>query len=116
MAQTLSYQSRPTNRPPRNGRAASCLGLLIGLQIATNGILVARAAADRSWGALYIMLVVGPIANGLIMLVSLALIPLVRHLSRGAVVKPYVFTALLGPIAGIVMDGAIIMGIGLHGC
>ena len=59
---------------------------------------------------------IGPITNGVMALLAICLIPLVRRLARGASIAPYVVAGVLGPIAAILVDGALILSMDLHGC
>jgi len=111
MTQPLDYRSPPPAdlRPPRPLFTASSVALH-GLVV-----LVAAAAEDRSWGALGIMILYGPIANGVLMLASLACTPLARRFS-GASATFHVLTSILLPIGAAMVDGVIIFGMDLHGC
>ena len=120
MTQPLDYRSPPPAdlRPPRPLFTASSValhGLVVLGVLALNAVLVAAAAEDRSWGALGIMILYGPIANGVLMLASLACTPLARRFS-GASATFHVLTSILLPIGAAMVDGVIIFGMDLHGC
>src|SRR5690242_15908656 len=71
--QPLSYESPGTARPSLGkGRVWACIAGVAAVIIAVNAFLLVQAAADRSWGALYIMLITGPMTNGVLVLLSLA--------------------------------------------
>ena len=114
---TLAYESRGVvNRRPPNKRTALCTGIAVAVVVAANVYLVSVAAVDRSWGALQIMIMVGPITNAVGMVLSLAMTPVVRHISQGAAVFPYVIAAIAVPIISIFVDAGCILSMGLHGC
>jgi hypothetical protein len=116
---TLEYQSPSTTRPPSLRRVWITGGISAALILAVNTGLVSMAASDRSWGALGIMIMVGPITNGVMLIVSLLFTPVVKRVSygaRGATIMPYVMIGILLPIALIFVDGAIIGSMDLHGC
>ena len=118
----LSYQSpgvvnqSRVNRPPANRQTAACVGVVAFLTIALNTVLLSSAASDRSWRALYIMLLAGPVANLVLLVFSLALTPLVRRVSGGAAVGPYLLAGTLIPLSAIALDTACILSMDLHGC
>jgi hypothetical protein len=84
--------------------------------VGANAGLVREAAADRSWGTLAIVIMVGPIANGVIVLVTIASSFLLRWLAGGASVALYLYAGVLLPLAAILVDAVCILCIGLHGC
>ena len=112
--QVLDY--RTPARPQSIRVVWIAVAIAAGITVAVNALLLWTAAADASWGAFGIMMLIGPIANGVLALASLPFIPLVRKLSGGAPTSPYVLTGLLGPVAAVVFDAACILGMPLHGC
>jgi hypothetical protein len=84
--------------------------------LAANGLLLAIAASDRSWGALGIGIMVGPITNGVLLLLSLACIPIVKSGAAGASIGPYVAASIGLPLLAVPIDFFIIGSMGLHGC
>lgn len=91
--------------------AWSILGVLL---LVVNGFVLAVAAEDRSWGALGMAICVGPIANGVLALVSLCATPWMKS----AAGSPWAHVAFsLGvPAAAIAGDFLLIMTMDLHGC
>ena len=107
------------NRPRR--RANPSLVTLASLVVAivvigTNAWLVRVAALDRSWGALCILIMVGPITNGVIALVTFLSSFLLRWLAGGASVAIYIYAGVLLPVVAILVDAACIFCMDLHGC
>ncbi len=90
--------------------------LAVGIAIAVNALLILVANANRSWTALGIAIIFGPIMNGILIVVSLAFVPVVRRLGGGASVSLYVLAGILVPIAATVVDAACIMSMKLQGC
>ena len=62
------------------------------------------------------MIMIGPLVNAAIAVVSMAMFPLVRRVSLGAIVLPYVVTSIVIPMAAIVFDAICILRMHLHGC
>jgi hypothetical protein len=115
--QTLDRRSQLSDRGQPNKRSVTVAALVAAtIALVVNTGLVLVAAADRSWGALGILIMVGPITNGVMALASLAFIPLVRRLAAGAPIGPYVLTGTLLPIGAIIVDGICILSMELHGC
>jgi len=119
---TLDYLS-PAQTPPTTGdrdirpltfRAVLFALPILAIVLVVNYSLVGLAADDKSWSALKIMIMTGPIANAAICPVSFALTPLVLRYSGGSLV-PHVL-ASLSPVAAIFVDGLFILSMGLHGC
>jgi hypothetical protein len=84
--------------------------------IGTNAWLVREAALDRSWGALGILIMIGPITNGVIALATFASSFLLRWFAGGASVALYLYAGMLLPLAAILVDATCILCMGLHGC
>ncbi|MDB5330237.1 MAG: hypothetical protein JWP03_1388 [Phycisphaerales bacterium] len=115
--QPLEYQSSRTHDFAL--AKARIAWWIFGVAIAVVGAnfwLVYPAAADRSWGAINVLLFKGPTTNLCILVTSLVLTPVVRHYSRGAAVMPYVLTCVFAPIAAVVFDSIYILSMNLHGC
>ncbi len=112
-------QFDPDNRPRRlaNPSLVTLASLVVAVVvIGTNAWLVRVAALDRSWGALGILIMVGPITNGVIALVTVVSSFLLRWLAGGASVAIYICAGVLLPVAAIVVDAACILCMDLHGC
>ena len=82
--------------------------------VLANFVLVTEAATDKSWGALQIMILIGPITNGVLCAVSFAFTPLVKRFTGGALTL-HILASLL-PLAAIFADGLLIFLMDLHGC
>ena len=108
----LSYQTPGASKPPG---IPGCAIALLAVDIAVNTWLLIIAGEDRSWGALQILFFIGPLANFLAISLSLALVPVVRRISRESV-GLYTLLAFLVPTFAIGADAAIIMMMGVHGC
>jgi hypothetical protein len=115
MSQPLDYQS-PLAATPRKSRVRAATLIVVGAVLAVNGVLLAVAAYDGSWGALGIAILIGPIANGLLLLVSLLCLPMVKAAAAGGSIGGYVAAAVCLPLAAVPIDFAIIGSMNLHGC
>ena len=62
------------------------------------------------------MLMIGPIINVVLALLSLPFIPLVKRASHGASVGLYVLAGVAFPLVAIIVDGVFIGSMNLHGC
>jgi hypothetical protein len=81
-----------------------------------NAVILGIAWQDRSWGALWIELLAGPIMNGILAVISLAVTPVLRRLFTPFATGWHILFSLLLPAAAIVLDGVAISNMGLHGC
>lgn len=117
MPQVLAYSSQPSTPHPAANRAIYIsAGIVLAVTLLANAFLVQRAAADRSWIALGILGIYGPATNAAICVLSLILIPFIRRISTGASIFVYALTAILAPLAAILVDTLCILSMGLHGC
>src|SRR4051812_12099410 len=115
--QILEYRSPLSDRARPNSRRVTAAALVAAaIVLVVNAGLIMAAAADRSWGAMGIMVGTGPVINGIMALASLAIISLVRRLAPGASITPYVLTGTLLPIVAVFVDGICIFSMDLHGC
>jgi hypothetical protein len=114
--QVLDYRSPLAKRPSANRPVYVAAGIAAAVALIVNAVLVSWAASDRSWGALGIMIMIGPITNGVLAFLSLPFIPLVRRVSGGASVVPYVLAGVLIPVGAVIVDAACILSMDLHGC
>jgi|GEM_PF-2899671 len=108
----LSYQTPGTSKPPR---IPGCVVALLTVEIMINAALLLYAASDRSWGAFGVMIFFGPLTNFIAIAVSLALIPIVRRISRESLAL-YTLLAFVVPTLAIFADWIVIPMMGLHGC
>lgn len=74
------------------------------------------ATADRSWGALAIGILWGPIANLVLAIISLACASEVKQGAEGAAIWPYVLASIGVPASAAFLDLVVIGSMGLHGC
>jgi hypothetical protein len=61
-------------------------------------------------------MIFAPALNGVLLIVSLACIPIVRHLAAGAPVWPYVLSGIVTPIACTVVVTGYILSMDLGVC
>jgi hypothetical protein len=106
----------PLAERSRGRRVRLAAILVTGVVLAVNAGLLATAVGDRSWTALNIAILSGPITNGVLLLLGLLGIPLVKSGAAGAPVRSYVITAVGLPLAAIPADFLLIFSMGLHGC
>ncbi len=112
--QTLEYRSLPkAGRARRRGLGAALF--LAGVVVAVNAALLAAAAADGSWGALRIGILVGPVANAALALVALACTPLLKGGRAGTSAVPHVVLSILLPLAATMVDLLVIFSMDLRG-
>lgn len=109
----LDNRPRQGANPTLVNLAALVVAIVV---IGTNAWLVRVAALDRSWGALGVLIMVGPITNGVIALLTLVSSFLLRRFAGGASVAIYLCAGVLLPVAAIVVDAACILCMNLHGC
>lgn len=101
-----------TERVARRSLAIAILG---GVVVCANVPLLVIAAEDRSWGALWIALFLGPAVNLALALVSLACTPWMKRLT-GVRTRFHALASFLVPAAMAVADFFLIGMMGLHGC
>ena len=90
-------------------------GIFLSLLLVANGIVLSIAAEDRSWGALGMAIVVGPITNGCLALLSLLFTPWIRQLTDSSPRVHAVFS-VAAPAVAIVADLVLIGAMDLRGC
>ena len=113
----LQYDLENRPRKRSNPSLVTLASLVVAVVvIGTNIWLVRVAALDHSWGALAILIMVGPITNGVIALVTLLSSFLLRWLAGGASVALYIYAGVLLPAAAILVDAACILCMDVHGC
>jgi hypothetical protein len=111
----LDYQSTPTlhYRQRQTVRVATFAVVLT--TIVVNGIMLScTLASGDGYLAMAVAFFVGPVANGLILLIALASIPAVRHASRTSVAL-YGWSSLIAPLAATLIDYVVIVWVPLHG-
>ncbi|QIF02138.1 hypothetical protein [Roseimicrobium sp. ORNL1] len=85
------------------------------LVILVNLVILCLAWADRSWGAFFMAVVWGPIANGVLLLVGLLATVFRKRMGwRTSMIRGLPMALL--PIFAISLDVWIIMNMGLSGC
>ena len=108
--QSLDYRATLSDRgQPNKRRVTTAAWVAAGIAVIVNGGVLLWAAETTGSGALVIMIMLGPVANAAMALVSLGFIPLVRRLAAGAPIAPYVLTGTLVPTSAIVVDGICII-------
>ncbi len=113
----LEYHSPLAPGRPANIRLVRTATLVVYLiTIFVNGLLLAWAASDMSWGAFGIMIAIGPITNAALVVGSLIAMPILQRFTHGAALISFVLSGIFAPIAAIVVDGACIMMMHLRGC
>jgi hypothetical protein len=108
--QTLDYRSPLSDSgQPYKRRVTTAALVATGIAVTVNAGLLVWAAGTTAWGALSIMIMIGPSTNAVMALVSLGFIPLLRRRVAGAPILPYVLTGTLVPVAAIAVDGICIL-------
>jgi hypothetical protein len=111
----LDYPSRPTLEARRRHVARVAASAVVGVTVAVNaGLLWGALTSGGPFVAMAVALVMGPVANGLILLVSLASLPAVRHASRTSVAA-YGWSCLLAPLVAASVDYYVLVWMPLHG-
>jgi hypothetical protein len=111
--QSLDYQSADVSRRSPVKRATV---ILAGVILLVNGFLLAIAAADQGWGALGIAVLIGPITNGVLLLISLTVLPAIKRGGSMESVGTYLAVSICMPIAAVILDFLIVVAISPHGC
>jgi hypothetical protein len=92
-------------------------GLVFSALLLVGNILVLAAAwQDKSWGALWMAIVGGPILNGTLLISGLVAIPFLKRRRSHFSLARHLPLALGAPVAAAVADFFIIGSMGLHGC
>jgi hypothetical protein len=113
----LDYQSAQSKPDLSSEKRVRRLAYLVAAVTAvTNGTLIYSASSGDGWGALGIALMVGPIVNVVLIVMTLVTRPLVKHHFGGASTSLYVLAGVLTPIAAIFIDAICIFSMDLHGC
>ena len=84
--------------------------------LAANLLLLGVAYVDRSWGALGIAMMIGPITNGVLAVVGLACLPVLKRRAPGAATGTYLLASLVLPLLAIPTDLFAIIAMDLRGC
>ena len=90
--------------------------IFISVVVVLNLFAIWAAWQDKSWGALGIAYFVGPIANGVLALVSCAAIPFLKRRQPEFSVWRHLVFSFGVPIAAIIIDAAAILSMDLRGC
>lgn len=91
-------------------------GLVFGaLLLAGNLVVLAAAWQDRSWGALRMAVMVGPVLNGVFLISGLIAIPFLKRRRNSFSLGRHLALTFGVPIAAVVADFFIIVSMGLHG-
>jgi hypothetical protein len=98
-------------------RARGCFGwTFLALVAAGNCLILSAAWQDRSWGALWMAVVGGPILNGVLLISGLVAIPFLKRRRAKFSLGRHLALTLGLPIAAVVADFFVILRMGLHGC
>ena len=100
--------------PVRRNHFRFALTFVIVVGIA-NLLALGVAWQDRSWGALAIAVIYGPILNGIFALIGLLATAFLRRNDQFSIWR-HVVLSLGVPIAAASIDAFIIFSMGLHGC
>jgi hypothetical protein len=93
--------------------AVACVAVLV---LLVNSALVASVIRDGpngpfgGWADVGVVVGLGPLCNGLLLLVALGCAPLVKHFSGGRPIAKYVVASILFPAAGYAADYLLITG------
>lgn len=109
-----SHDMTPEELEP--GRPGRFGWIFVGLSIPANLWLLAAAWRDRSWEALWIAIVGGPLVNAVWLLVGLVAIPFLKRRRAGFALGRHLAFSCGVPIAAVVIDLGLIASMGLHGC
>jgi hypothetical protein len=92
-------------------------GVIFGALLLVGNLLVLAAAwQDKSWGALVMAIVVGPILSGAFLVSGLVAIPFLKRRRVQFSLGRHLALTLGVPIAGVVADFFIIRWMGFHPC
>lgn len=81
-----------------------------------NLVILIRAWQDRSWGALWLAIIGGPILNGVFLISGLVAIPFLKRFGAQFSLGRHLALTLGAPIAAVAADLFIILSMGLHRC
>ena len=115
MSAPLPYHSPSTPNPAGRRQVSLAAAVAAGVILLANGVLLALAYADRSWGALGIAFMIGPITNAVLAIAALACVRIVKRRSAGAPTTTYLLVSLLLPVLAIAADFFAIWSMGLRG-
>src|SRR5579871_3601870 len=105
MQDELDERPRQKSNPTLVAAASLITAILV---VGVNISLVYAAAQDLSWGALGILIMIGPITNGVIALVAFVSSFFLRWLAGGTSVMSFAFAGVLLPVVAIVVDAILI--------
>lgn len=83
--------------------------------ILLNVFALVAASQDKSWGALWIATVAGPIGNGLLAVMSLVAAPFLQRKRLEFSVRRHLALSIGVPAAAIIIDTVAIFSMGLSG-
>ena len=109
----------PTDTPVETTtpKARGVFGMVFGALLFVGNLLVLAAAwQDKSWGALGMAVVVGPVLNGVFLMSGLVAIPFLKRHRQQFALGQHLALTLGIPIATVAADFFIIMSMGLRGC
>ena len=80
-----------------------------------NCFVLSVAWQDKSWAALWMAIVVGPVLNGALLISGLVAIPFLKRRRVSFSLRRHLALTIGVPIAAVVADFVIILSMGLHG-
>lgn len=89
---------RSRTPPPANRNVFVAIAIAVIITITMNGVFIYWGVIDRSWGAMAIMMLYGPFANGALGLLLFLLAPVVQRVSGGASVFYYQTVSIVVPL------------------
>jgi hypothetical protein len=118
MPQQLDYLRRPANLRANGRVGAASIAVASVISIA-NGVLLSLALRDRYLFSADIAVSIAPITNVALMVISMACLPIIRHLARGASIgayATYLVASIVLPIAGAAVDFMVVLLTARGGC
>lgn len=118
---TSSEQEMPTGnfqlpRPQRNpGAVKLATTIFAGAILVLNVLIVGTAAGTGGWGAISMIMLVGPGINLVAGVVGLVLLPAVKNAAAGSSTTLYVAAVVVLPFAAMLIDGMIVKSMNLPG-
>ena len=88
----------------------------VALVLIANLVILAVAWQDKSWAALWMGLLIGPILNGAFLISGLVAIPFLRRRRASFRLGRHLALTIGLPVAAVVADLFIINSMGFHGC
>ena len=113
--QVIDYQSAPV-APPSGRRLFVAAGVVAAVVLVVNALLLVAANNDRSFGAMAIALMGGPVANLVVLAVALSLLPVLNRAATPRSKACYLAASIALPLVAAAVDFRVIMSMSLTGC